>query len=64
MAGRILLFKMQNTCYDSVNAIVDSLALELNHRGILCDEINVSQDREKVLEQMNVIEQGKYDVAI
>ncbi|WP_177201649.1 hypothetical protein [Butyrivibrio proteoclasticus] len=55
---------MQNTCYDSVNAIVDSLALELNHRGILCDEINVSQDREKVLEQMNVIEQGKYDVAI
>ena len=61
---RILLFKQQNTCYDSVNAMIDSMNAEFISRGIACDVIDVSQDREVVLAHMNIIEPNKYDAAI
>ena len=55
MIGRLLLFRLNDTCYDSVNHMVDSLEKELRLAGIEYDEINVSLDKAHVLNEMNNI---------
>ncbi|MDC7293605.1 glycosyltransferase [Butyrivibrio sp. DSM 10294] len=64
MFGRIVLFKMGESCYDSINAMVVNLKKEFELLGIICDEIDVSQAPEQVLKYMEVITSRKYDAAI
>ncbi|MBO4912054.1 MAG: hypothetical protein J5504_04945 [Butyrivibrio sp.] len=64
MIGRVLLFKTADSCYESVNVMVDNLEKEYLKLGIECDEIDVSMNREQVLQAMGIIDSGRYDAAI